>query len=139
MLLAAYVFLAALIGVPVEEPFLLTNNNSHPHTKALKDTHTRITQTQTYKHAPTHTQSHTHTHTRTYRQGPPGNIDTPRAKWHVRVSKQSCKQANRLILWGVGGAPQKKNSRFFLFFFLQKNLKKFDLTRPKISKYSLTS
>jgi hypothetical protein len=23
------------------------------------------------------------------------------AKWHVRVSKQSCKQANRLILWGV--------------------------------------
>ena len=35
-----------------------------------------------------------------------------KAKWHVRVSKQSCKQANRLILWGVG-APQKKNSRFF--------------------------
>ena len=31
----------------------------------------------------------------------------PRAKCHVRVSKQSCKQANRLILWGVG-APQKK-------------------------------
>jgi hypothetical protein len=29
-------------------------------------------------------------------------------KWHVRVSKQSCKQTNRLILWGVG-APQKKN------------------------------
>jgi hypothetical protein len=24
------------------------------------------------------------------------------AKWHVRVSKQSCKQRNRLILWGVG-------------------------------------
>jgi hypothetical protein len=23
------------------------------------------------------------------------------AKWHVRVSKQSCKQANHLILWGV--------------------------------------
>jgi hypothetical protein len=39
------------------------------------------------------------------------------AKWHVRVSKQSFKQGNRLILWGVGGAPQKKNSRFFLFFF----------------------
>ena len=32
------------------------------------------------------------------------------AKWHVRVSKQSCKQANRLILWGVG-AP-----RHFLFW-----------------------
>jgi hypothetical protein len=60
------------------------------------------------------------------------------AKWHVRVSKQSCKQANRLILWGVGGAPQKKN-RFFLFFFPQKNLKKYDLTRPKVSKHSLTS
>jgi hypothetical protein len=23
------------------------------------------------------------------------------AKWHVRVIKQSCKQGNRLILWGV--------------------------------------
>jgi len=80
MLVTAYVFPAALIGVPVEEPFLLTNNNSHPHTKALKDTHTRITQTQTYKHAPTHTQVHTHTHTRTYRQGPPANTDTPRKK-----------------------------------------------------------
>jgi hypothetical protein len=43
-----------------------------------------------------------------------------RAKWHVRVSKQSCKQANRLILWGVGGAPPKKNSRFFYFFFPKK-------------------
>jgi hypothetical protein len=79
MLVTAYVFPADLIGVPVE-PFLLTNNNSHPHTKALKDTHTRITQTQTYKHAPTHTQVHTHTHTRTYRQGPPANTDTPRKK-----------------------------------------------------------
>ncbi len=45
------------------------------------------------------------------------------AKWHVRVSEQSCKQANRLILWGVGGAPPKKNLDFFYFFFLQKNLK----------------
>ncbi len=44
-------------------------------------------------------------------------------KWHVRVSKESCKQANRLILWGVGGAPPKKKSRFFLFFFSKKNLK----------------
>ena len=43
------------------------------------------------------------------------------AKWHVRVSKQSCKQANRLILWGVGGEPQKKNWIFFYFFF-PKNL-----------------
>jgi hypothetical protein len=34
------------------------------------------------------------------------------AKWHVRVSKQSCKQANHLILWGVG-APKKKNLDFF--------------------------
>jgi hypothetical protein len=59
------------------------------------------------------------------------------AKWHVRVSKKSCKQANRLIPWGVGGAPQKKNSRFFLFFFLPKKLEKYDLTRPKMSKYSL--
>ena len=40
----------------------------------------------------------------------------------VRVSKQSCKQANRLILWGVG-APQKKILDFFLFFIFQKNLK----------------
>jgi hypothetical protein len=60
------------------------------------------------------------------------------AKWHVRVSKQSCKQANRLILWGVGGAHTKKNSRFFLFFS-PKKLEKYDLTRPKMSKNSLTS
>ncbi len=45
------------------------------------------------------------------------------AKWHVRVSKKSCKQANRLILWGVGGAPQKKNSRFFYFFFSKQTWK----------------
>jgi hypothetical protein len=42
-------------------------------------------------------------------------VDRTPAKWYVRVSKQSCKQANRLILRGV--------RRFFLFFFLQKNLK----------------
>ena len=41
------------------------------------------------------------------------------AKWHVRIDKQSCKQANRLILWGVGGAPQKKK---FSIFYL-KNFK----------------
>jgi hypothetical protein len=58
-----------------------------------------------------------------------GDLTTPldvqrrmEAKWHVRVSKQSCKQANRLIVWGVSSTT-KKNSRFFLFFFLQKNLK----------------
>ena len=61
-----------------------------------------------------------------------------KANWHVRVSKQSCKQANRLILWGVGGAPEKKNLDFFIFF-PEKNLKKYDLTRPEVSKYSLTS
>ena len=37
----------------------------------------------------------------------------------VRVNEQSCKQANRLILRGVG-APQKKHSGFFLIFFSQK-------------------
>jgi hypothetical protein len=63
--------------------------------------------------------------------------DRAAAKWHVRVSKQSCKQANRLILWGVG-APQKKILDFFLFFF-SKKLEKNDLTRPKVSKNSLTS
>ncbi len=46
-------------------------------------------------------------------------IDTP-AKCHVRVSKQSCKQANLLILWGVRSTTKK--NRFFIFF-LQKNLK----------------
>ncbi len=44
------------------------------------------------------------------------------AKWHVRVSKQSCKQAKRLIFWGFRRTT-KKNYLFFLFFFLQKNLK----------------
>ena len=56
---------------------------------------------------------YTHTHSLTHTQ------HTHTAKWHVRVSKQSCKQANRLILWGVGGAPQKKNLDFY--FFLKKN------------------
>jgi hypothetical protein len=51
------------------------------------------------------------------------------AKWHVRVSQQSCKQANRLILWGVGGAPQKKILIFL--FFSPKKLEKYDLTRPQ--------
>jgi hypothetical protein len=55
------------------------------------------------------------------------------AKWHVRVSKQSCKQGNHLILWGV------RTPRHFFLFFFSKNLKKHDLTRPKVSKYSLTS
>jgi hypothetical protein len=41
-------------------------------------------------------------------------------------SHLSCKQANRLILWGVGGAPPKKKSRFFLFFFSPKKLEKYD-------------
>jgi hypothetical protein len=40
------------------------------------------------------------------------------AKWHVRVRKKSCKQANRLILWGVG-APR----HFLIFFFIQKTWK----------------
>jgi hypothetical protein len=64
------------------------------------------------------------------------------AKSHVRVRKQSCKQGNRLILWGVR-APRHFFfldffSIFFSFFF-SKNLKKYDFTRPKVSKYSLTS
>jgi hypothetical protein len=58
-------------------------------------------------------------------------------KWHVRVNKQSCKQENHLILWGVG-APRHFFSRFF-DLFSPKNLKKYYLTRPKVSKYSLTS
>jgi TolB-like protein len=39
-----------------------------------------------------------------------------RAKWHVRVSKQSCKQGNRLILW----ASEYQDiffPRFFSIFF----------------------
>jgi hypothetical protein len=39
------------------------------------------------------------------------------AKSHVRVSKQSCKQGNRLILRGVW-APRHFFSRFFFNFFL---------------------
>ncbi len=44
------------------------------------------------------------------------------AECHVRVSKQSCKQANRLILWGVRSTTKKKIS-ILLFYFLQKKLK----------------
>ncbi len=61
-------------------------------------------------------------------------------KWHVRVRKQSCKQGNRLILWA-----SVHQDNFFAFFFpknLKKNskiLKKYDLNRPKVSKYSRTS
>ncbi len=47
--------------------------------------------------------------------------------------------ANRQIVWSSGASEcQKKNCRFFLIFFLKK-LEKYDLTRPKVSKYSLTS
>jgi hypothetical protein len=46
------------------------------------------------------------------------------AKCHVRVSKQSCKQANRLILWGRPEHHQKKISIFFILFF--KKLEKYD-------------
>ena len=45
------------------------------------------------------------------------------AKCHVRVSKQSCKQANRLILWGVRSTTKKKILDFFYFFSPKKNLK----------------
>jgi hypothetical protein len=44
-----------------------------------------------------------------------------RAKWHVRVSKQSCKQGNRLILWGVW-APRHFFFDFFSIFFFSKKL-----------------
>jgi hypothetical protein len=59
-------------------------------------------------------------------------------EYHVRVSKQSCKQANHLILWG------RWSTKMFFFldffhFFLKKNLEKYDLTRPKVPKYSPTS
>ena len=83
------------------------HNNSHPHTKALKDTHTPITQTQTYKHAPTHTQAHTHTHTHGHTDKVPQAILTHRGR-------------NQSIL-GVNGA--RENTFFFqkmnkcLFFF----------------------
>ena len=92
MLLADYVFPAVLIGVPAEEPFLLTHNNSHPHTKAWKHTHTPITQLHTYKHTPTHTQAHTHTHTHTYRQGPPSSntITETQTNLHVQCSHTIC-------------------------------------------------
>jgi hypothetical protein len=45
------------------------------------------------------------------------------AKWHVRVSKQSCKQGNRLILWGVCTPRHFIFSIFFSKFF-QKKLEK---------------
>ena len=55
------------------------------------------------------------------------------AKWHVRVSKQSGKQANRLILWGVRSTTNKKN--LFIFdLFCSKKLEKYDLIRHKVSK-----
>ena len=57
-------------------------------------------------------------------------------KWHVRVRKESCKQANHLILWGRWST---KIIFFLDFSFFLKKLKKYDLTRPKVSKYSLTS
>jgi hypothetical protein len=47
------------------------------------------------------------------------------AKWHVRVSKQSCKQGNRLILWGVC-VPRHFFVRFFSRFFFS-----YDLTDRK--------
>ncbi len=40
------------------------------------------------------------------------------AKWHVRVSKQSCKQGNHLILWGVC-TPRHFLFRFFFNFFFK--------------------
>ena len=42
------------------------------------------------------------------------------AKWHVRVSKQFCKQGNRLILWGVCTPRHFIFLIFFHFFFLKK-------------------
>ena len=38
------------------------------------------------------------------------------AKWHVRVRKQSCKQTNRLILWGRQSTKIFFSSIFFNFF-----------------------
>jgi hypothetical protein len=37
----------------------------------------------------------------------------------VVVIEQSCKQANRLILWGVGGAPHQ--DVFYICFIFKKN------------------
>ena len=48
------------------------------------------------------------------------------AECQVRVSEQSCKQANRLILWGRGRAKTFFFSRF-LKFFLNFFLKKYEL------------
>jgi hypothetical protein len=67
-----------------------------------------------------------------------GDLLEEEAKCHVRVSKQSCKQENRLILWGVRSTTKKKFSIFF-YFFSPKKLEKYALTRPKMSKNSLTS
>jgi hypothetical protein len=53
-----------------------------------------------------------------------------RAKWHVRVSKQSCKQENHLILWGRW-STKTFFPRFFHFFPFKK-LEKHDLTRPSV-------
>ena len=48
-----------------------------------------------------------------------GGGPSVKSKWHVRVSKQSFKQANRLILWGVG-SPEHQDILFFNFIS-QKN------------------
>jgi hypothetical protein len=68
---------------------------------------------------------HTHTHSLTHNT-------------HTRLSGTSglaSNPANRQIASssGASGSTTKKKSRFFYFF------EKYDLTRPKVSKYSLTS
>jgi hypothetical protein len=52
------------------------------------------------------------------------NRNQTEAKWHVRVSKQSCKQANRLILsWALEHKDIFFPLIFFIFFhfFLKKH------------------
>ena len=58
-----------------------------------------------------------------------------KAKVHVRVNRQSWKQASHQILWGRG-----RTKTFFFNFFVFKKLEnlKYDLVRPKVPKYSLT-
>ncbi len=64
-------------------------------------------------------------------------------KFEVRLSDTSglaSNPANRQIVLSSGGvgAPKKDFLDFF-YFLLLKKLEKYDLIRPKVSKYSLTS
>ncbi len=61
--------------------------------------------------------------------------------WLSGTSGLASNPANREIASSSGASEHQDIffSRFFFNFFLSKNLKKYDLTRPKVSNYSLTS